>query len=103
LPNLELLPGPVNIGKSATAPDEWVKKEYPDDDERRAFYRLNALPTALPHSVDDFLTFFEARRTSLAVRIKDKLKAQDLESAPATSQVTGEDIDESLAEGDVGE
>lgn len=100
LPNLELLPGPVNIGKSDTAPDEWVENEYPDDDERRAFFKLNALPADLPHSVDGFLTFFEARRTSLVARIKDKLKTQNLDSAPITSPVTGEDIDESLAEGD---
>ena len=103
LPNLELLPGPVNIGKSDTAPDEWVETEHPDDDERRAFFKLNALPTDLPHSVDDFLAFFEARRTSLVARIKDKLKTQDLDSLPVTSLVTGEDIDESLAEGDVGD
>jgi Protein of unknown function DUF262 len=103
LPNLELLPGPVNIGKSATAPDDWAEKEYPDDDERRAFFKLNALPRGLPHSVDDFLAFFEARRTSLVARIKDKLKTHDLDSAPVTSLVTGEDIDESLAEGDVDE
>ena len=103
LPNLELLPGPVNIGKSDTAPDEWVENEHPDDDERRAFFKLNALPTDLPHSVDDFLAFFEARRTSLVARIKDKLKTQDLDSLPVTSLVTGEDIDESLAEGDVGD
>jgi hypothetical protein len=101
LPNLELLPGPVNIGKSDTAPDEWVEKEHPDDDERRAFFKLNALPTDLPHSVDDFLDFFEARRASLAARIKSKLKTQD--SVPVTSVVNGEDIDESLAEGDVGD
>jgi hypothetical protein len=101
LPNLELLPGPVNIGKSDTAPDEWVENEHPDDDERRAFFKLNALPADLPHSVDDFLAFFEARRTSLVARIKDKLKTQDVDSAPVTSLVTGEDIDESLAEGDV--
>jgi hypothetical protein len=101
LPNLELLPGPVNIGKSDTAPDEWIENEHPDNDERRAFFKLNALPTDLPHSVDDFLTFFEARRTSLVARIRDKLKTQDLDPAPVTSLVTAEDIDESLAEGDV--
>jgi hypothetical protein len=100
LPNLELLPGPVNIGKSDTAPDEWAGNEHPDDDERRAFFKLNALPANLPHSVDDFLAFFEARHTSLVARIKDKLRTQDLDSAPVTSLVTGEDIDESLAEGD---
>lgn len=51
----------------------------------------------------DFLAFFEARRTSLVARIKDKLKTQDVDSVLVTSLVTGEDIDESLAEGDVGD
>jgi hypothetical protein len=101
LPNLELLPGPVNIAKSDTAPDKWIENEHPDGDERRAFFKLNALPAELPHSVDDFLAFLEVRRTTLAARIKDKLKTQD--SVPVTSPVTGEDIDESLAEGDVGD
>ena len=103
LPNLELLPGPDNIGKSDIAPDEWAESVYPDDDERRAFLKLNALPADLPHSVDGFLAFYDARRTSLASRIKDKLRTQDLGPAPAASLVTGEDIDESLAEGDVGD
>jgi uncharacterized protein DUF262 len=103
LPNLELLPGPDNIGKSDIAPDEWAESVYPDDDERRAFLKLNALPADLPHSVDGFLAFYDARRTSLATRIKDKLRTQDLGPAPAASLVTGEDIDESLAEGDVGD
>jgi hypothetical protein len=49
------------------------------------------------------LAFFEARRTRLVARIKDKLKTHDLDSAPVTLPVTGEDIDESLAEGDVDE
>ena len=101
LPNLELLPGPVNIGKSDTAPDTWVAKEYSDGDERRSFLRLNALPADLPHSAEDFLAFFEARRATLAERIKDKLKTQAPDALPA-SAVTAEDIDESLAEGDVG-
>jgi Protein of unknown function DUF262 len=101
LPNLELLPGPVNIGKSDTAPDTWVAKEHSDGDERRSFLRLNALPADLPHSAEDFLAFFEARRATLAERIKDKLKTQAPDALPV-SAVTAEDIDESLAEGDVG-
>lgn len=103
LPNLELLPGPDNVGKSDTAPDYWVQGEYPDADKRSAFLNLNALPPDLPHSATGFLAFFDARRAGLAARIKDKLKTQDLASAPAAPPVAGEDIDESLAEGDVGD
>lgn len=103
LPNLELLPGPVNIGKSDTAPDTWAATEHPDEDERRAFYKLNALPADLPHSPSDFPAFFHARREGLIARIKDKLKTQGSGPVPEASPVTGEDIDESLAEGDVGD
>lgn len=103
LPNLELLPGPDNVGKSDTAPDDWVQGEYPDADKRSAFLSLNALPPDLPHSAADFLAFFDARRTNLTARIKDKLKTQDRGSAQAAPPVAGEDIDESLAEGDVGD
>jgi len=103
LPNLELLPGPVNIGKSDTSPDTWAATEHPDEDERRAFYKLNALPADLPHSPSDFPAFFDARRAGLIARIKDKLKTQGSGPVPEASPVTGEDIDESLAEGDVGD
>jgi hypothetical protein len=40
---------------------------------------------------------------SLIASIKNKLKTHDPDSAPVTSLVTAEDIDESLAEGDVGD
>jgi hypothetical protein len=94
---------PQSALDSDIAPDEWAESVYPDDDERRAFLKLNALPTHLPHSAGDFLAFYDARRGSLATRIKDKLRTQALDPVPTASLVTGEDIDESLAEGDVGD
>jgi hypothetical protein len=98
LPNLELLPGPENVGKSDAAPDTWVIDHYPGVDEYAAFLKANALPSALPHEVDGFLTFYESRRAALAVRIKDKLQTQ---SGAASVDAVPADIDAELGEGDL--
>ena len=98
LPNLELLPGPENIGKSDAAPDTWVIDHYPGPDEYAAFLKTNALPPTLPHDVDGFLAFYDSRRDSLVARIKDKLQTQSGVSSAAALPV---DIDAELGEGDL--
>lgn len=100
LPNLELLPGPENIGKSDAAPDVWLADHYVGADERAAFLKANALPDALPHTVDDFPDFFDARRALLVDRIKDKLKTRSL-IAPVVAPASATDIDAELGEGDL--
>lgn len=101
LPNLELLPGPENIGKSDTAPDVWLASHYEGADERAAFIKANALPGALPHDVDDFLGFFDVRRDLLVARIKDKLKTRLISGGPTVADETADDIDAELGEGDL--
>ncbi|SJN44099.1 hypothetical protein FM104_13165 [Microbacterium esteraromaticum] len=98
LPNLELLPGPENIGKSDVAPDTWIVGHYPGADEYAAFLKSNALPNALPHDVDDFLAFYDARRDALIARIKDKLQTQGGASSFAALP---NDIDTEMGEGDL--
>ncbi len=100
LPNLELLPGLENIGKSDKAPDEWLAAEYPSQDDRSAFLARSALPPTLPHSVDEFKAFFEQRRQHLVIRIKDKLRTQAAEPDLLPPSPPGEDLDEEIAEGD---
>ncbi|MEV8274323.1 DUF262 domain-containing protein [Microbacterium sp. NPDC077184] len=100
LPNLELLPGPENIGKSDTAPDSWVVEHYPGADEHAAFVKANALPSVLPHDVDSFLDFYDARRDLLIARIKDKLQTQ-VRTAPTFESRRSTDIDAELGEGDL--
>lgn len=100
LPNLELLPGPENIGKSDTAPDTWIADHYPGADEYAAFLKSNALPGVLPHDVDGFLAFYDSRRESLIVRIKDKLSTQ-VATTPVVETRTPDDIDAELGEGDL--
>jgi len=101
LPNLELLPGPENIGKSDTAPDVWLASHYEGADERAAFIKANALPGALPHDVDDFLGFFDVRRDLLVARIKDKLKTRLISGGPTVADEAADDIDAELGEGDL--
>lgn len=100
LPNLELLPGLENIGKSDKAPDDWLTAEYPLPDARSAFLSRNALPPTLPHSADQFTAFFEERRQALVARILDKFQTQvtKLESKPPS--LHSADFDEEIAEGD---
>lgn len=101
LPNLELLPGPENVGKSDTAPDTWVASHYEGADECAAFMKANALPGTLPHAAGDFLDFFDRRRELLVARIKDKLKTQNVVAAPAIEAGAPSDIDAELGEGDL--
>lgn len=105
LPNLELLPGLVNISKSATAPDDWVAQHYPSHATRSTFLNSNALPEPLPHTIDDFLTFFETRTKLLDALIRDKLKTQPTTTpVPAISaQEVPDSIEDALAEADSGD
>jgi hypothetical protein len=100
LPNLQLLPGLENIGKSDKAPDDWLAAEYPSPDNRSAFLERHALPSPLPHSVDEFTAFFDQRRANLTARIWMMFKISGPEpiGAPTAPQLA--DLDEELAEGD---
>ena len=101
LPNLELLEGPVNIGKSASPPDDWATAKYGHAADYGAFLDRNALPM-LPHDIDQFVTFFGKRRDKLAKLITEKLSTVSpsvpvVEEAPLSTA----GIDEGLAEADL--
>lgn len=85
--NLQLLPGPENIDKSATAPDEWAARTYPTSDAMNSYLTLNEL-TELPHDAAAFREFFEARRRALGDRMRRKL------SSGVTTQAVAEEADE---------
>ena len=74
LANLQLLPGPENIDKSAAAPDEWASRVYTTPDAMGSYLSLNEL-AALPHDAAAFPEFYEARRAALAERIRRKLSS----------------------------
>ncbi len=98
LPNLELLPGLENIGKSAAGPAEWIDAVYSSVDDRSAFLERNALPASLPNSVEEFMAFFEIRRSNLGERILKMLTPATPDAAVDTSRPA--DLNEELVEGD---
>lgn len=99
LPNLQLLSGPDNIIKSATPPDDWARQTYLTADAYSEYISRNDLPT-LPHSIEDFAAFFEARRAALAARIKGKLSTVLAESEEPSSVETPALADDAVIEGE---
>jgi hypothetical protein len=97
--NLQLLGGPENIDKSATAPDEWAARAYPTTDAMSSYLALNEL-TTLPHDADAFRDFYEARRVALAERIRRKLSPGIPASAVAADEeeYDGTELDAALDE-----
>lgn len=97
--NLQLLAGPENIDKSATAPDDWAARAYPTPDLLSSYKTLNEL-TMLPHSAAEFDGYFEQRRDALAARIRRKLQS-GTPTRPATEPTDaydGTELDAALEE-----
>ena len=69
LGNLQLLPGPVNMEKSATMPVDWLASAYPDESRRRRFQDDHLLGSA-PKGMKGFGDFYDTRRLLLVERIK---------------------------------
>ena len=67
LPNLELLEGPENIGKSDAPPLAWAEATYAGDGFN-AYLSRNELP-GLPADVSEFVEWFGRRREALALRL----------------------------------
>ena len=75
LGNLQLLQGAVNIEKSATMPAEWLSKTYANDTSRREYEERHLLGY-VPDSINEFDTFYDARRERLKNRIGHLLGRQ---------------------------
>ncbi|MFD7871504.1 DUF262 domain-containing protein [Microbacterium sp. NPDC059771] len=97
--NLQLLAGPENIDKSATAPAEWAVRAYPTPDLLSNYKTLNEL-TALPREAAEFLSFYEARRAALGERIRRKLAsgAHPVNGADTGDEYDGTELDAALEE-----
>jgi hypothetical protein len=67
LPNLELLEGPENIGKSDAPPLAWAEATFVGD-AFDAYLSRNELP-GLPADVSEFVEWFGRRREALALRL----------------------------------
>ena len=104
LANLQLLPGPENIAKSATEPDVWAADAHRTPDAMTAYLSLNEL-TTLPHKVSDFDDYYARRREALGARMRRKLGSNVTVEAPqqerdslATENFDGTDLDAAFDE-----
>ena len=70
--NLQLLHGLLNVLKSDKLPAAWLLSAYPNPLERQAFIERHDIGTP-PASVDEFLTFYKARRERLRLRLTSLL------------------------------
>ena len=87
LPNLQLMEGSANIGKSDKMPMEWVMENYTDRDARERYLTSHDMHD-LPDSITEFLTFYEARRQRIAARLRGLLGVRQVESEAAPAEST---------------
>ena len=73
LPNLQLLEGPINIGKQDQLPLEWAKTAYPDEAQRGLYIAGHDLE-GMPKSVLAFDAFYEARRKRMVQKLHALLR-----------------------------
>jgi hypothetical protein len=67
LPNLQLLEGPENIGKSDALPLAWAEATY-GDERFQNYLDINELP-GLPADASEFVEWYGRRREALALRL----------------------------------
>lgn len=73
LPNLQLLEGPENQSKQAAMPSAWVVDAISDPQQRQEYLDRHDLHE-LGATLEDFGSFYEARRARLMARLKDLLR-----------------------------
>lgn len=81
VPNLQLLRGADNIGKSDKLPSEWLEGHFPTGEQRGSWLReYDAVD--LPADIPGFPAFFAARRDRMRTRLAQLLGAQDRVAGP---------------------
>jgi hypothetical protein len=81
VPNLQLLRGADNIGKSDKLPLEWLGGHFPTAEQRESWLReYDAID--IPADVIEFPAFIAARRSRMRTRLAQLLGAQENLAAP---------------------
>jgi hypothetical protein len=78
LPNLQLLPGAVNIKKQGMMPREWINSLAAGSDEQQAEALREAYLAqhdlhGLPNDMRDFPEFYEKRKARMRERLETML------------------------------
>jgi len=80
LPNLQLLPGTVNVQKQDVMPLDWVRQLWPGEDEQHEAARDSHLAMHdmldLPEEIVNFPFFYEQRKARMRARLGKLLNAQ---------------------------
>ena len=72
--NLQLLSGTINISKSDTMPDEWLKNEFGNNEEKiKAYKERHYIPIDIPLTLDNFDSYISKRKKLLLGALKKKL------------------------------
>jgi len=79
LPNLQLLPGTINIQKQEMMPWPWLRLKFPGEDDQAQMNRENYLAlhdmSGLPEEIIDFPKFYDDRRDRMRKRLVGMLGA----------------------------
>lgn len=74
LPNLQLLQANENTEKNNKPFESWLNEIYPNAEDKRTFILQHHIPTDTSLKLEDFMQFFEARRTALKTKLMRELK-----------------------------
>lgn len=86
-PNLQLLRGAENQSKSDELPANWLRAQFPDEEQRSNWLReYDAV--GLPEDIDNFLEFYEHRRSRMRERLA-ALLGVDLNKSSTNDDLTG--------------
>jgi len=80
LPNLQLLQANQNIEKSDIHFEEWLKKSYPSSLDSQSFLMQNHIKADQSLHFNDFVDFFENRKTVLKKKLNGILNVKQVES-----------------------
>ena len=72
LPNLQLLEGSQNLHKSTMLPKKWAIEQFPDENACGMYLAGHDMHD-LPSDMTEFLSFYEARRERIAMRLRNLL------------------------------
>ncbi|WP_367866579.1 DUF262 domain-containing protein [Pedobacter sp. WC2423] len=76
LANLQLLQATTNIEKKDKHFDQWMNDIYPNELDRSNYLSLNHIGADSSLKLEDFVTFYETRRSDLKKRLIDILNVQ---------------------------
>lgn len=73
LANLQLLQAVENTEKNGKHFNEWLHEKYTTEYDRQLFYNIHLIPTEIDLNLENFLTFYEARKALVRKRLQEAL------------------------------